>query len=295
VNWAQCVLCQRDTREKLQCPANSIGINKTSGYESFAALLLDYDKTGSLPPSVVISQLDTDGGLLEVFRSNKAKWHRSCRAKFNPRELQRKFPSVDKTSTSSALEDRTNLLRDPLGDDGFTNKRRCCRSDIHVSGNKVPNDKIIPSIPLCFFCDMPAGQLGLHEVMTLELGTRVRECALALSDDRLLAKLATSDMVAIDAKYHKSCLVQFYNRRRSYERAQYSSVSRPSCSSDATHSMVFAELIAYINDVRMVSNIRPVFKLVDLKKMYFDRLRQVDGRIMGTPCLNSTRLLVSKA
>ena len=32
--------------------------------------------------------------------------------------------------------------------------------------------------------------------MTLELGTRVRECALALSDDRLLAKLATCDMVA---------------------------------------------------------------------------------------------------
>ncbi len=54
--------------------------------------------------------------------------------------------------------------------------------------------------------------------------------------------------------------------------------------------MIFAELIAYINDVRMVSNIRPVFKLVDLKKMYFDRLRQVDGRIMGTPSLNSTRL-----
>src|SRR6218665_3313892 len=96
VNWAQCVLCQRDTREKLQCPANSIGINKTSGYESFAALLLDYCKTGSLPPSVVISQLDTDGGLLEVFRSNKAKWHRSCRAKFNPRELQRKFPVLIK-------------------------------------------------------------------------------------------------------------------------------------------------------------------------------------------------------
>src|SRR6218665_1469751 len=91
----------------------------------------------------------------------------------------------------------------------------------------------MPSIPLCFFCDMPAGQLGLHEVMTLELGTRVRECALELSDDRLLTKLATSDMVATEAKYHSSCLVHIYNRRRSYECAQYSSVSIHACTFDA--------------------------------------------------------------
>jgi len=107
----------------------------------------------------------------------------------------------------------------------------------------------------------------LHEVMTLELGTRVRECALELSDDRLLTKLATSDMVATEAKYHSSCLVHIYNRRRSYECAQYSSVSIHACTFDAKHSVVFAELIAHINDVRTVSNIRPVFKLVDLKNV----------------------------
>src|SRR6218665_425874 len=151
--------------------------------------------------------------------------------------------------------------------------------------------KKIPDIPLCFFCVKPAGQLGLHEVMTLELGTRVRECVQALSDDRLLAKLATCDMVAIEAKYHSSCLTQLYNRRRSYERAQYSSVSLPSSSSvDVTHGIVFAELIAYINDVRSVSDIRPVFKLVDLRKTYGNLLQQVDGEITGTASLNSTRL-----
>src|SRR6218665_3546609 len=283
VNWAQCVLCQNKTREKLQCPANLLGAEESSGYESLATLLLDFDRIGSLPPSVVLSRLDTGGGLVGSFRLNKAKWHRSCRSKFNSRELLRKCPSVDKTSSSSA--DHSNVLKDSLGDDAFSNpmnKCRCWRSDI--------NDTKIPGIPLCFFCDKPAGQLVLHEVMTLELGTRVRECALALSDDRLLAKLATCDMVAIEAKYHSSCLTQLYNRRRSYERAQYSLVSLPSCSVDVTHGIVFAELIAYINDVRSVSDIRPVFKLVDLKKMYANRLQQVDGEIMGTASLNSTRL-----
>src|SRR6218665_3107955 len=200
VNWAQCVLCQNKTREKLQCPANLLGAEESSGYESLATLLLDFDRIGSLPPSVVLSRLDTGGGLVESFRLNKAKWHRSCRSKFNSRELLRKYSSVDKTSSSSA--DHSNVLKDSLGDDAFSNpmnKRRCWRSDI--------NDTKIPSIPLCFFCDKPAGQLGLHEVMTLDLGTRVRECALALSDDRLLAKLATCDMVAIEAKYHSSCLL----------------------------------------------------------------------------------------
>ena len=71
VNWAQCVLCQNKTREKLQCPANLPAnlacAEKSSGYESLATLLLDYDKIGSLPPSVVLSQLDTGGGLVESF------------------------------------------------------------------------------------------------------------------------------------------------------------------------------------------------------------------------------------
>src|SRR5688572_2923743 len=95
VNWAQCVLCQNKTREKLQCPANSIFIDKNSGYESLATILLDFDQIGSLPPSVVLSRLYTDGGLLEAFRLNKAKWHKSCRSKFSARELQRLSSSID--------------------------------------------------------------------------------------------------------------------------------------------------------------------------------------------------------
>ena len=41
-----------------------------------------------------------------------------------------------------------------------------------------------------------------------------------LSDDRLLAKLAVGDMIAVEAKYHSSCLAQLYNRRRSIKREQ---------------------------------------------------------------------------
>lgn len=133
VNWAQCVLCQSKTREKLQCPANSIFIDKSSGYKSLATILLDFNKKGALPPSVIVSRLDTDGGLLESFLLNKAKWHKSCRSKFSARELQRKCFIIDQTCTSSSLADHTDILSDQLGDEAFTNpvnKRRCTRSDI---------------------------------------------------------------------------------------------------------------------------------------------------------------------
>src|SRR6218665_1153137 len=116
VNWAPgYVLCQNKTREKLQCPANILGAEESSGYESLATLLLDFNRIGSLAPSVVLSRLDTDGGLVESFRLNKAKWHRSMCSKFNSRELLRKCPSVDKTNSFSA--DHSNVLKD----DAFSN------------------------------------------------------------------------------------------------------------------------------------------------------------------------------
>ena len=43
---------------------------------------------------------------------------------------------------------------------------------------------------------------------------RVRDAALLLSDEKLLAKLSEGDLVAIEAKYHKSCLASLYNRVR---------------------------------------------------------------------------------
>jgi len=74
---------------------------------------------------------------------------------------------------------------------------------------------------VCVFCDLPAEWLNeLHSVTTFTLDQRVKECDAVLSDDRLLAKLAVGDMIAVEAKYHSSCLAQLYNRRRSIKREQ---------------------------------------------------------------------------
>ena len=76
-----------------------------------------------------------------------------------------------------------------------------------------PHARVLYCSPLnpikisCFFCDKEAGSEGLHEVMTGQVEERVRECAELTSNSLLLAKLDSSDMVALEAKYHIKCLL----------------------------------------------------------------------------------------
>ena len=61
---------------------------------------------------------------------------------------------------------------------------------------------------------MPAGSEGMHSAETYNIDAEVRQCALELEDERLTARLAGGDMIAIEAKYHLRCLVDLYNRHR---------------------------------------------------------------------------------
>ena len=54
---------------------------------------------------------------------------------------------------------------------------------------------------------------------TLAIGPNIYEHAISLNDTKLLSKLASTDFVAIEAKYHKDCYIQFRTRTRSSERA----------------------------------------------------------------------------
>ena len=53
-------------------------------------------------------------------------------------------------------------------------------------------------------------------VTSLEMEKKVREAAAELLDERLIAKLSEDDLVAIESKYHKTCLAEFYNKVRTF-------------------------------------------------------------------------------
>ena len=66
-----------------------------------------------------------------------------------------------------------------------------------------------------FFCDQVGGQM--HKARTKVIDSRVRVCATRPCDMALLAKLAMSDMHALDAKYHMNFLIGLYNCMRSHQ------------------------------------------------------------------------------
>lgn len=232
-----------------------------------------------MPPHLLSSCVGAADSLAGTFKSNCAKWHKSCRNNFSARQLGRKSASAEKRSSAARVSNVE--IRDPASENTGI-KRVCTRSEFKCE------NPLRATVPVCLFCDMPEdAHHPLHEVSTLDMvDKRVQECALVLSDNRLLAKLATGDMVAIEAKYHANCLAQLYNRRRSFERERFKQFT--SARNERHDSIAFAELTAYINDIRQVEGIFPVFKLVDLKNMYTNRLQQFDASAVTH--VNSTRL-----
>ena len=75
--------------------------------------------------------------------------------------------------------------------------------------------------------------------------------ATAMGDRDLLLKLSEGDLVAIEAKYHFSCLSKYRNEYRAHVRASASSSSNYyQCSADnKAKALAFAELVAYIESM----------------------------------------------
>ena len=63
----------------------------------------------------------------------------------------------------------------------------------------------------CFFCEKLETCDTLHSCQKLYLHNRIYKIAHELADTKLLEKLSEGDMVATKAKYHRKCLLHFYN------------------------------------------------------------------------------------
>ncbi|XP_062605131.1 uncharacterized protein LOC134266937 [Saccostrea cucullata] len=252
-DWNKCVLCQEDTAETLSCPADSTR-STGSGYKTLADNLHSFSQIGCLPKSLDMSRLDEGDGIQSTFQNHKAKWHDSCRLKYNKTALQR--AQKRKMSTT---EDTTSASRK------YTRQT--------VDAQTLPEK--------CFFCDKPSGTDSLRKASTFDLDKHVRTAALKLGDKAILAKLSAGDLIAQDAQYHVKCLVSLYNKAR----ATKTTVDEQD---DVNHGIALGELVSYIDDARMNDLVAPVFKLVDLSKLYTTRMEQL-GTIM-TGRVHSTKL-----
>ena len=112
--------------------------------------LLGFEKLGCLPREISLSQLHEGEGIEASFRQHKAKWHESCRLKFNKTKLQR----AEKRKAASTEESSSTCISKK-----FTRR----------SSETVPS-----STNQCFFCGRQAeADESLHRASTLELDVRV--------------------------------------------------------------------------------------------------------------------------
>ena len=242
-DWNLCVLCQANTSEPLQCPANSKRTDVGAGYRYVAENLIKFQELDAIPAGVNIQDLNIDTGLENVLYEHSAAWHKSCRNKIGNDKLQR------------ASKRKTEESHNP--------------SPVKTRRSSSEHQQQTQAKDVCIFCDNPAGSVGLHKASTFEVEFKVRTCATELCDTKLLAKLAGGDMVAIDAQYHAKCLPKLYKR------AQLSRKDQEESSEKVLHGIVFAELVSYIETYRGSLETRPIFKMADMKNLYISRLNEL--------------------
>ena len=180
-DWKLCVLCQKDTKAGLECPARSSKAPVGSGYKSLAEHLIQFQMHGCMPLDLDIKRLDDGDGIEATMMNHHACWHKACRVKFSQTKLERleRRLAGEKNKESLPMQTRS--------------------SHESVESVELNEDRH-------FFCDEPAGSACLHNASTYDIDRKVHRCALELEDTSLLAKLAPGDTIALEAKYHGRCL-----------------------------------------------------------------------------------------
>ena len=126
--------------------------------------------------------------------------------------------------------------------------------DHHWEARKYPLHPLLTFLQ-CFFCEQDLTQAVKYKrvAATFALDKRVRQYATDLGDSRLLTKLAGGDMVATEAEYHANGLTSFYKLHLKYvERSSQTTTS------NNIHGIVFAEVVAYIEESRYDDD-KPMF------------------------------------
>ena len=158
-------------------------------YKSFPPNLKKAIEVGALPTVLkgkvtkIIGQssLSSEEALQQAFVENKAIFHKKCIVKYNENHLKR-------------------LLSNDAPGDHRSHSPKKTRSSFNATN----------FVDKCFFCD--SGDGILSKCATKSLNKHVNSWARFLKDSKLLAKLSEGDMPATEAKYHKKCLTDTFNK-----------------------------------------------------------------------------------
>jgi len=238
-----CLLCQKHSKEHLI-------ILKYEGYLTMAKNLGIFAEHGQLPSGIRhLKQLDDGNGVLQTLVAHAAIYHKSCKNKYDTQKAER---------ISSEKKQ----------------KGRPHHSDQIPYTSKLKGSSLLCSDlkNVCLFCDEKAKDT-LVTASTLGIGPTIHSHAVQLQYEKLLKKLTSTDLVALEAKYHKLCYTRFLTRARVAERSQREDHHNPE---EVVYGTVITELVQYMQDLYSFSNTSPVFKLSCLTKLVFERMTNLE-------------------
>ena len=133
-----------------------------------------------------------------------------------------------------------------------------------IKTKPLPELRQFLSKAVCLFC----GETGdPHEVVTLEVDEKVRKMATDFQDSALLKHIAGGDMIAIEAKYHKTCMTNLSNRHRAF--LCQSQDSQSGEEDKKNEARAFVELISFME--RCVDDGKYILTLRELHQLYMNR------------------------
>ncbi|KAK3889204.1 hypothetical protein Pcinc_006775 [Petrolisthes cinctipes] len=235
LNWSRCVICQQDTSEPLKCPLHSRDpSDKTGVYASFLNNVEQFSVIDAVPVELLFGNNET----VEKFVSHSAAWHKSCYLKFSSSKLAKAKKRTHKHDT----EERRPRKRKSL------------------------------EVTKCFLCEKGEEESVLHEVSTFHTDKNIRDMITELNDTQLLTRICGGDLMAMEAKYHLSCMVKLGNRHRSLIRKQ--SQVPDDIDSKMNESRAFVKLTRYIEEA--VTSGTHLFKLSEIHSLHVTRLEELN-------------------
>ena len=227
-----------------------------ASYASFARNLEEFHEIGSVPGHLTVEELNQGQGIEHSLKERKSLWHKTCRNRFSNTNLER---AKKRKHDRENEEENSKLL-----------VTESTSSPVKARRSSLPGSSFSSH---CFFCESSDIPANLHSASTLEVDRRVRECASLVNDNRLIGKLASGDMVAIEAKYHAKCPVGLYNQARKLK-FSLKSENASSCKPIDIEELAFSELVAFIDESLEVEE-PAVLKPSDLVKFYSSKLSEL--------------------
>ena len=154
----------------MSCTAASSRFD-SHGYDKLAENLNNFQSINALPKYLNFPKANTVE-IQEKLTINCAKFHKTCRLKYNDNEFNRFKKRNEKSKTGES----SKYLRSKE-----TSLPQC-------------------EVPLCFFCDQVEASEPFHEVCSLSLDKKIRQIASDIGDSKLIAKFAHCHLIR---KYDK--------------------------------------------------------------------------------------------